>query len=79
MQIKELRIILGHELLGWLGRNHIQVREQNMHLYTPTIIQGKTEFQTSRHTFFAVKLTSNLTIYKDSEMNRKIKQSMLAE
>ena len=25
---EEQRIILGHELLGWLGRNHIQVKEE---------------------------------------------------
>ena len=50
-----------------------------MYLYTPTIIQGKSKFQTSRLTFFAANLQSNLTIYKDTEMNRKIKQNMLVE
>ena len=34
---KELGMILGHQLLGWFDRNHIQVRERK-HAYTPTII-----------------------------------------
>ena len=33
---KEQGIILGHELLGWLGRNHIQVKEQkHAFMYSP--------------------------------------------